>query len=182
MRAGAGIESPFRKAYSETLRCGPLTTGIDVVSPERAVTPVSVADLLGQLNERTGDNLIYMSVSYDLGRESYELITPCRYLNYTNFEQEGPRYLQPISGYVPLEIDGRFFMGYVVLYVTEQGVRNAEIGAVSPINLFDAKSGIFPRGAALLKFLLYPLRRVFMISDVSLFRKIDPTVTFFRYQ
>jgi len=94
---------------------------IEVTCAAREAKERSFDDVLGMLRSEFsgGHDKLHMAVGYRQGGHDYTLFTPCRYINFPDPGVERI-YLQPISGLVLYEKDGRFHASYVVIYI-EQG-------------------------------------------------------------
>ena len=101
---------------------------ITVTSPDREVAPLSFAEVKEMLQAGfpAGYRKLHMAISYRQDGNDYTLYAPCRYINFPHPTKESRSYLQPISGYVLYEKEGRFFTAYVVSYVVDEGPKSIQ--------------------------------------------------------
>lgn len=103
------------------------------------------------------DNKIFLAVRWKEGEFEYTLYTPCRYTNYPNPDKnhadlwnERPnyprhelRYLQPISGVVITEVEGRIQLAFVAAHITAGGAQRVEFCLRDCTSFFRLRN---PRG------------------------------------
>ena len=101
---------------------------IVVTSPDRDVTPLSFTTVKEMLQGEfpTGHRKLHMAISYRQDGSEYTLYAPCRYINFPHPVKASRSYLQPISGYVLYEKEGRFATAYVVSYVEDGGPKSLQ--------------------------------------------------------
>ena len=80
-----------------------------------------------------------MQVEWAANNSTYTLICACRYINFPAADESDDNYLQPISGNVLVEIDGRFYLAYVSAHLTKHGTQKTELILKDAISLFDLK-------------------------------------------
>ena len=127
-------------------------------------------------------NNIYMRVDYELGGFEYSLYAPCRYTNYPNVDLISERYLQPISGYVIVELDDRFYMAYVAAHVKEDVTEATEFICRDRLSFVQTKpktGSVFWLFSLLDKVLL---KRVFVTDEFHRVLRVDGDCTFFTYR
>lgn len=186
VRAGAGLYPMGRWRTDDTdrLHCGPAPAGL-VQCPDVPVQALSFDEVLAEVNAppQGRDNHLHMRLSWRNGDHAYDLYAPCRYLNYRNPQRTtGPRYLQPITGYVPIERDGRFFVGYAAVYVEEGRVVRTELALRRRVSIFQTKEGIAGRlSLRVAKVLDSLLGGFFSLDEFADFRTVDADCTFYRY-
>lgn len=112
---------------------------------------------------------LFMRVNWSLGEFDFHLYAPCRYINYRNpnHASKGPRYLQPISGYVIYYDLKKFYIAYVVISLMEGRVHRAEFCLRDTTHFFDLKQEGF--GNACLRTLtqLPLIKKLFAVDEFS---------------
>lgn len=101
---------------------------IAVTCPERDVRQIPFDELKQSLQTdfAAGYRKPYMAISYWQGENAYTLVAPCRYINFPHPTKADRSYLQPISGYVLYEKDGKFFTAYVVTYIEDGNAKSVQ--------------------------------------------------------
>lgn len=64
---------------------------------------------------------LFLRVEWSDGDTRYRLYCPCRYVNYANPKTTDRRYVQPISGYVLVPLEGVLCRGYVACAMNDSG-------------------------------------------------------------
>ncbi len=186
LRAGAGLYPTGRWRTDDTdpLHCGAGPAGW-VHCPEVATEQLPFDAVLAELAAppQGRDNHLYMRLAWRQGDHGYELFAPCRYLNYRNPDRPGGRrYLQPITGYVPLEAGDRFFVGYAAAYVEEGKVVRAELAFRRRMSYFATKAGIAGRlSMAAMAVLDRLIGGFFSLDEFGAFTAIEASCDFYRY-
>jgi hypothetical protein len=127
-------------------------------------------------------NNIFMKIDWEMDGVGYSIYTPCRYTNYLYPSLTEERYLQPISGYVTVEIGGQFYLAYVAAYVTQDGTKTVEFICRDKISFIQTKpkTGRFFWLFSLLDRLL--LNRVFVTDEFHKIVRVKGQCTFFTYR
>lgn len=180
-RAGAGIHHPWRLAASRKIHCTDFEFDVQVHAPETAVREVPFQELLADMNRGPRDNNYFMKVSFALDGRDYDIVCPCRYINYSHDQLTAKRYIQPISGYVLAEYGGQFKISYVVTYADDAGTRNTELIFRVARPAIDLKQGFGGWSVRLLSRLAKPLAGLMMVDEFADMVKVDAKTVFFRY-
>jgi len=180
IRDGVGIYHPFRSRQMEKLHYQQYGGGIRVVGKDRNIKIWDVKDVLHALQNGCEDNYFYWSIKYSNNGNKYELITLCRYINFSR-TGAAEEYIQPISGRTMYNDGKRFYISYVVANITTDGKVNAEILNRVPVYIFDTKKAISGRSVKLLGALFSPLKKWFMTDEFCHRIKIDAEISFFTY-
>lgn len=187
LRAGAGLYPAlrWRTDDGDGLHCGPGPAG-SVHCDDVAVRILSFDAVLDELAAPpTGrNNRFFVRFSWRAGEFAYDLYAPCRYLNFRNFNRSsGLRYLQPITGYVLLEEDERFFIGYAAAYIEEGRVLRTELIARRRASYFALKQGIGgPLSLAAMRLLDGLFGGFFSTDEFVAPKPIDAECEFYRYR
>ena len=110
----------------------------NAICPPVPVERQELPQLIDDLNSGTANiRDLFLWTSFKImGGETYELCTPCRYLNFANTDQQSERYLQPISGQVLIPLGGVMVSGYIAIALHESGKQIIEFAAPRYTNLF----------------------------------------------
>ncbi len=181
IRAGVGIYHPFRIGLSEKVHYGEYNGGVKVILNKRPVKVWAVEEVTKTLQEGRENNFFYWSIKYTNNGDNYELITLCKYINFSPI-QSNNGYIQVISGYVISEDCERFFISYVCANITNEDKVNAEILKRTPIYIFDAKLGFCGRGTQLLGSMFLPLKWLFLTDEFCESTKVDAEIAIFTYE
>ena len=85
---------------------------------------------------------IYTEIEFCINDHCYIVYTPCRYLNFPSSLESSERYLQPISGYILVESQERFFLGYVVSHIVDGETKTVQFRVIDQLNYFDTIGGL----------------------------------------
>jgi len=180
-RAGPGIYHPFRGRLTRKLHCGVYDGGVNVVGKCRSVKYWSVREVLEALLNFRNDNFFYWSIRYHWDNSEYELIAPCKYINFSSIIDDFA-YIQPISGYVIFEEESVLFISYISANISIFGQINAHVIKRSPIYIFDTKVGFAGPFTKLLGLAFLPFKWCFMTDEFNSQVKLDPEVKIFTYE
>jgi hypothetical protein len=173
----------------------PLTAKVHC--PLVAARPLAFDEALADLqSEAPGtDNKLYMAVEWRADGRDYALYTPCRYINFPNptldhaglwktkpaYQRHEPRYIQPISGVVLTEVDGRIEPAFVAVHLTESGTARIEFCVRAPISFFSLRpqTGWKKR---IMDFLAASwIGRYFRVSEFHRVMAVEGTCTLYRH-
>ena len=114
-----------------------ITMEISISCSDRTVRRVSFDDAKRMLQTDFQDGYVklYMAISFRQSGDMYTLYAPCRYINFPHPTKAQRSYLQPISGYVLYEKDGRFHIAYVVSYIGDGKTRSVQFKVRDEISI-----------------------------------------------
>lgn len=184
IRAGTGIWHPFKKTLSEGLHYGEFGGGTRVSCQDVDVKMLSFSEFYEDVIVVSNDNNLYMKISYVHEGVRFEIVCPCRYTNFLNPEKtQGMRkYVQPISGYVLFEHNGRYHQAYIVAYVDETGTKNCEVVLRVPKYIMDLKQKVGGMSTSVLSMIFSPFRSMLLTDEFCSVIKLEANVSFFRYE
>ena len=109
-----------------------------VICPPAPVERQELSQLVNDLNTGAASiRELFLWTSFKImGGTTYELCTPCRYLNFANTAKQSERYLQPISGQVLIPLGNVMVSGYIAIAMHESGEQIIEFAAPRYSNLF----------------------------------------------
>lgn len=145
------------------------TLEIQVFCAVRKIRVLDFSEALANLRGRDDGkrDKIFMLVEYEKGPYRYSLTTQCKYVNFPGPSSE--QYIQPISGYVLFEDDGKFHVSYVAAHIRDNGVKSVEFCLRERTSYLNTKSWAGP---------LY----LFRLLDQLLFKFIFVTDEFTRIE
>lgn len=73
----------------------------------------------------------FLSIKFQLYNKTYNIFTELKYINYGKFASDNFVYLQPIAGKVPLILDDKLHLAYLVKYICKHNNGNLQFAIIN---------------------------------------------------